>query len=198
MAYASGGAERDGACNSCLFYRSWSCGFRWGIDLRPDVACLNITMMIDRAHCRREDTRVTVNRPSTIRTSDTRPRDVTVEDLSQAGFSFSSSSPVPAGTIIHVGLAGAGRTCAEVTWRQGDRYGCRFRSPLSAAQRQEAFRQPLEASIAWLEPLSSAANPGAATPNLKLSPYLRLASISGAGLLGWGAIATWLRTLPPF
>jgi hypothetical protein len=147
--------------------------------------------------CRREEARATVDRPSTIRTFDAFPHDVIVEDLSQTGFSFTSSSTVPTGAIVHVGLAGAGRAAAEVTWRSGDRHGCRFRPPLGAAQLSAAFSQPIEASITSLAPMAFRVSPSSLESRRGLPLYLRFVVISGTGMLGWGIIASALRAVPP-
>jgi hypothetical protein len=154
--------------------------------------------MTNSLRCRREDARATVARASTVRASNEQPYDVTVGDLSRTGFSFTSSDPVPIGAIIHIGLAGAGRAAAQVTWRAGDRYGCRFQSKLSTMQLNAAFSQPIEASIAQLPPTASRDNPSVERPDAGFPPYLRLAAMAGSSMLGWALIAAWMRGLPPF
>ncbi|WP_446741237.1 PilZ domain-containing protein [Sphingomonas sp. H160509] len=76
--------------------------------------------------------------PSTLRISDA-PHDVRVEDLSPNGFAFSSTVPIPIDTIVHVGLAGAGRATARIVRRADTVYGCIFEPGLTSAQIEDAF-----------------------------------------------------------
>ena len=154
--------------------------------------------MINNLRCRREDARATIARASTLRIFNAEPYDVMVGDLSRTGFSFTSTNPVPIGRTIYVGLAGAGRAAAEVTWRKGDKYGCRFQPRLSAMQLNAAFSQPIEAAIAQLVPTVSRSDPPAKGPDSGLSPYMCLAVMAGSSMLGWGLLAAWMRGLPPF
>lgn len=83
--------------------------------------------------------RVAVQRPSTVRAEDFRPRDVVVEDLSSTGFRFVSATPVTIGTLLHVGLGGSGMSQARVVRADADHYGCEFVRPLSEDQLARAF-----------------------------------------------------------
>lgn len=151
---------------------------------------------IDPSRCRREQARAEVARPSTVRAGNALPRDVTVEDLSQAGFSFTSCAPIPVGTSIRIGLAGAGRACAQVTWHKGKRHGCRFYPPLTAAQVDAAFTHSLEASITRFG--SALISDVVQETPTSLSPAARFAVIMGSGLLGWAIFALGMRSLSFF
>jgi hypothetical protein len=98
---------------------------------------------MNAASCRRTRPRAAIARPSTLRTIDAEPVDVTVEDLSASGFCFSNVISIPAGTHVRIGLAGGGRADAEITWQKGTRHGCVFTPPLTPAQSETAFTHEL-------------------------------------------------------
>lgn len=157
--------------------------------------------------CRRAGTRAAVARPSTLRAGEV-PLDVTVEDLSRTGFCFSSAVAIPEGTAVRVGLAGAGRAAAEVTWRRGERHGCVFRPALARAQVDAAFGDATVTSLVLtpVVPAGRADQPtdqqagrdsgGAATGEIALP--IRLALMALAGGCGWAALAMAGRHLFPF
>lgn len=150
----------------------------------------------DPASCRRGDARAVIARPSTVRAPDETPRDVTVEDLSSAGFSFSSAAAIPAGTILHVGLAGAGRASARVAWSRGDRHGCVFQPALTSAQVDAAFSHAIGNPAASFAPAGTAIPADVARPATPgLPPVVRFALTSLAGGLCWAALAAGLNGL---
>lgn len=156
------------------------------------------------APCRRKGARAVVAQPSTVRTPDATPRDVTVEDLSHAGFAFTSTSAIPTGTILHVGLAGAGRASARVAWSDGDRHGCVFQPSLAPAQIQAAFSHATCPPVATLstggvaiDPSSSLqARPFGTWSRLRAIPLAaRFALIALSGGLCWAGLAAGLHIL---
>ena len=89
--------------------------------------------------CRRTRRRSTIARASTVRTDYSGPIDVSVEDLSQDGFRFSTNMSIASGTLIRVGLAGAGQASAQIAWQNGESHGCIFLPALTDAQIEAAF-----------------------------------------------------------
>lgn len=147
--------------------------------------------MPPEAACRRARPRAGVARPSTIRTDDAAPLDVTVEDLSIAGFRFSSATPIAVGTPITVGLAGAGRADAEVAWRKGPRHGCLFTPFLTAEAIEAAFTNV--GATATIAPRAATipARRTEMTWRVAGSTRFVLAGMAGASI--WALIAIGLR-----
>jgi hypothetical protein len=83
--------------------------------------------------------RFDVQRASTVRGLDGRPVDVLVEDFSRTGFRFLADSEFPIGTLLAVGLSGAGQHEAKLVWREGHRHGCEFLVPLPRSRMARAF-----------------------------------------------------------
>ena len=83
--------------------------------------------------------RFDVHRASTVRGLDGRPVDVLVEDFSRTGFRFLADSEFPIGTLLAVGLSGAGQHEAKLVWREGNRHGCEFLVPLPRSRMARAF-----------------------------------------------------------
>lgn len=158
-----------------------------------------VAMTADAA-CRRTATRVRVARPSTLRADERGPLDVTVEDLSPAGFSFSFSgdTPIAIGSLVHVGLAGAGRASARVAWHDGDRHGCLFAPSLTADQVDAAFTHSVDVPAVTSFVMADEAAPAAPAAPARLAPAARVALLLAGGGLGWVAIAATLRALPSF
>lgn len=75
-----------------------------------------------------------------LRGGDGGPVDVQIENLSRTGFLFLSSLEYAVGTLVTIGLSGAGLREARVVWRDGDRHGCEFLVPLPEAQMELAYR----------------------------------------------------------
>ena len=132
--------------------------------------------------CRRTEPRVPINRPSTVRSDDATPRDVLVENLSCDGFSFSHNMPLEPGAIVSIGLSGAGRTLARVTWRDGNLHGCAFVQPLSDAQLEAAFGTDDGRVAALALPKMDDA------PSAVLSSRSRGLLIAGLGAASWVVI----------
>ncbi|NML07482.1 PilZ domain-containing protein [Sphingomonas sp. G-3-2-10] len=84
--------------------------------------------------------RFEVDVDSTLRGMDGEPVNVTVEDFSRTGFRFSGDLELPAGTLISIGLSGAGAREAKVVWRDGQAHGCEFLMPLPREKMRNAFR----------------------------------------------------------
>ena len=76
---------------------------------------------------------------STLRGADGRPIEVLVDNFSRTGFLFVSEEEFPPGTLIAIGLSGAGSREAQVVWREGDRHGCEFLVPLPQSKMARAF-----------------------------------------------------------
>lgn len=98
---------------------------------------------------RRGAIRFDVDSPSTLRAPDGKPIDVIVEDFSRTGFRISTEVDLPVGTLISLGLAGAGARVAQILRVRGNRYGCAFMKPLTDAEVAQAF-QGQEAILADL------------------------------------------------
>lgn len=88
---------------------------------------------------RRTDTRTGVGKPSTARGPDDTAVDVTVQDLSASGLSFTSTAKWGLKSRISVGLAGPGRVSGTIVRNQGNLYGCAFDRPLAPEQLAHAF-----------------------------------------------------------
>lgn len=100
------------------------------------VTKLEILGDIDRRGAIRFD----ADSPSTLRMSDSRPIDVRVEDFSRTGFRFVSDVDFPIGTLVSLGLSGAGSRAARIMRRRGDRYGCAFMVALTTEEIDRAFK----------------------------------------------------------
>jgi len=100
------------------------------------VAKLEILGDIDRRGAIRFD----ADSPSTLRVPDGAPLDVRVEDFSRTGFRFSSEIDLPVGTLVSLGLSGAGSRAAKVVRRSGSTYGCAFMKALTEEEIAHAFR----------------------------------------------------------
>jgi len=77
---------------------------------------------------------------STLRGADGRPIEVLVDNFSRTGFLFVSDDEFPPGTLIAIGLSGAGSREAQVVWREGRRHGCEFLVPLPQSKMARAFQ----------------------------------------------------------
>lgn len=100
------------------------------------VAKLEILGDIDRRGAIRFD----ADSPSTLRVPDGAPIDVQVEDFSRTGFRFSSDLDLPVGTLVSLGLSGAGSRAAKVVRHSGRTYGCAFMKALTEEEIAHAFR----------------------------------------------------------
>ena len=84
--------------------------------------------------------RVHVASESTLRGADGRPFEVLVDNFSRTGFLFVSDEEFPSGTLVAIGLSGAGSREAQVVWREGRRHGCEFLVPLPQSKMARAFQ----------------------------------------------------------
>lgn len=100
------------------------------------VAKLQILGDIDR----RGSIRLDVDSPSTLRAPDGQPLDVVVDDFSRTGFHFTANVDLPIGTLVSLGLAGAGSRAAKIMRRRDNGYGCAFMKSLSHDDIDRAFR----------------------------------------------------------
>ncbi|NYT42750.1 PilZ domain-containing protein [Sphingomonas sp. R-74633] len=100
------------------------------------VAKLEILGDIDRRGAIRFD----ADSPSTVRAPDGAPIDVQVEDFSRTGFRFASDLDLPVGTLVSLGLSGAGSRAAKVVRRNGSTYGCAFMKALTEEEIAHAFK----------------------------------------------------------
>ncbi|RYD54527.1 MAG: PilZ domain-containing protein [Sphingomonadales bacterium] len=100
------------------------------------VTKLEILGDIDRRGAIRFD----ADSPSTLRVPDGKPIDVRVEDFSRTGFLFVSDTDLPIGTLVSLGLSGAGSRAARIVRRRGQTYGCAFMAPLSDEDIARAFK----------------------------------------------------------
>jgi len=100
------------------------------------VAKLEILGDIDR----RGAIRFAADSPSTLRVSDGAPIDVVVDDFSRTGFHFTSDADLPIGTLVSLGLSGAGSRAARIARRRGNGYGCTFMKALSDEEIGRAFK----------------------------------------------------------
>lgn len=100
------------------------------------VAKLEILGDIDRRGAIRFD----VDSPSTLRVPDGAPVDVQVEDFSRTGFRFLSDLDLPVGTLVSLGLSGAGSRVAKIVRRKDNTYGCAFMKALTEEEIARAFK----------------------------------------------------------
>jgi len=100
------------------------------------VTKLEILGDIDRRGAIRFD----AESPSTLRVPDGKPIDVTVEDFSRTGFRFTTNLDLPLGTLVSLGLSGAGSRAARIVRRRGNGYGCAFMVALSEEDIARAFK----------------------------------------------------------
>jgi hypothetical protein len=77
---------------------------------------------------------------STLRSADGKPIEVLVDNFSRTGFLFVSDEEFAPGTLIAIGLSGAGSREAQVVWREGRRHGCEFLVPLPQSKMARAFQ----------------------------------------------------------
>ena len=100
------------------------------------IAKLEILGDIDRRGAIRFD----ADSPSTLRAPDGAPLDVVVEDFSRTGFRFTADVDLPIGTLVSLGLSGAGARAARVMRRSDNSYGCAFMKALTDEEIGRAFK----------------------------------------------------------
>jgi hypothetical protein len=121
------------------------------------VAKLEILGDIDR----RGTIRFDADSPSTLRVADGEPINVVVDDFSRTGFHFTGNVDLPIGTLVSLGLSGAGSRAARIMRRRDNGYGCAFMKALTDEEIGRAFRgqeevlaeisSALEARFAFVE-----------------------------------------------
>ncbi len=124
------------------------------------VARLEVLGEVDR----RGAIRFVVDGETTARGMDGTPVDVIVEDFSRTGFRFVGDVDFPVGTLVSIGLAGAGAREAKVIRRDGPRHGCEFLVPLPQSVMKKAFRGQEEVVAALEAALARATAPAAVDP----------------------------------
>lgn len=82
----------------------------------------------------RRSIRVKLAEPASLRGNDEQAMDVTVCDLSTAGFMAECLRPVLIGSYISLDLPGIGPVQAQVRWQLGGRLGARFLDSISLYQ----------------------------------------------------------------
>ncbi|MCW3836522.1 PilZ domain-containing protein [Sphingomonas canadensis] len=81
-----------------------------------------------------------VDSDSVVRGMNGVPVSVRVENFSRTGILFHGDVDLPEGTLISIGLSGAGAREAKVVWRDGDAHGCEFLMPIARRDMARAFR----------------------------------------------------------
>jgi PilZ domain len=107
--------------------------------------------------------RFLVDRGTTMRGLDGKPFEAVVENFSRTGFLFKADVELPPGTLLWIGLSGAGAREAKIVWREGTRHGCEFLMPLSQRDLRHAFRSQDEI-VADLEAMLQRARAGRRLP----------------------------------
>ena len=137
------------------------------------VQCLQLSIAL------RADRRPTLGRPDGV---DHDVDDAAIIDLTRDGCRIATASPLLPHDRVAIGIARVGRVEARVVWREPAAYGCAFDQPLPPGAVTAALNAPQVAPLG------------------KLSPRLRLATLTGATLASWALVATtgWMasRLLP--
>jgi len=136
---------------------------------------------------------------ATIRDQNARPVDVTVTNLSRAGFAVEAAIDLPVDHELAIGIAGVGIRSAAVVWRAGQLYGCRFTRPLTPAE----FERALVADsvvTADFAPRPTGGQPelepaAMFQPEYKLPLPARFAVIVGSSALLWSGIILAARAV---
>jgi hypothetical protein len=100
------------------------------------VAKLEILGDIDRRGAIRFDT----DSPSVLRMPGGEPIDVIVDDFSRTGFHITANVDLPIGTLVSLGLSGAGSRAAKIVRRRDNGYGCVFMKALTDDEIGRAFK----------------------------------------------------------
>lgn len=142
-----------------------------------------------RSHARRAAERTPLSVGATIRGSGEGVCDAAVHDLSTTGCQLATEARLTAGAAISIGVAGLGVVPATVVRRVGDRYGCRFLSPVDQAAVDAAQTArtvvPFDGTLAAMD--------AAPPPDIARWPLVaRAALIVGGASLCWAAIGMLL------
>ncbi|MBC9033461.1 PilZ domain-containing protein [Sphingomonas sp. JC676] len=130
--------------------------------------------------------RHTVERDATLRDSDWSPIDVTVEDLSESGFSVTAPTELAIGTEIGLGLSGIGMREARVVRRTEYLYGCEFLAALTVQELRAALATPPMTPIAL--PLETGAIGEAEEHPERLPLGMRSVAIVAGAILAWAVV----------
>ena len=131
--------------------------------------------------------RFTVDSDSTARGMNGEPFDVRVENFSRTGFLFTGVADLPVGTLVSIGLSGAGVREAKVIWREGEAHGCEFLVPIARRDMEKAFRSQEEV-LAYLEAALDRRLPDLSPPPPETPPPPRHRPRSG-----WRLGGLWRR-----
>lgn len=134
---------------------------------------------------------------ATIRDERARPVDVTVTNLSRAGFAVEATIELTIDNELGIGIAGVGIRPATVVWRAGQLYGCRFKRPLTPSDFERALISESVVTASFGVAAGEAENEAAAVfvPEYKLPMRARLAVIVGSSALLWAPIIMGVRAL---
>lgn len=79
----------------------------------------------------RREERLPLDEPARLHPNEWSSLEVRVLDLSKNGFRAQCEARVTVGSCVTLELPGIGSELAYVTWRRGDRFGAKFRTPVS-------------------------------------------------------------------
>ena len=79
----------------------------------------------------RREERLPLDEPARLHPNEWSSLEVRVLDLSNNGFRAECEARVTVGSCVTLELPGIGSELAYVTWRRGDRFGAKFRQPVS-------------------------------------------------------------------
>ena len=106
-------------------------------------------MRIDPTTAVQRAARVTLDRPATMRDPSRAPIDVRVRDLSATGALLEAEAGLPIGTLVSLGLAGAGLQLARVVRETPGAMAIEFMLPLDAAAVSRAGHAETLVSVAF-------------------------------------------------
>lgn len=122
--------------------------------------------------------------------------EVRVHNASSTGLLIESPEPLAEGERIAIDLPHGGPAVAEVVWRSGPLYGCRFDEPistaaLSAAELRSVVDAPIDAPAPRPERGHSAAGFGLRLQNLRKARGLTLADVAEALSVSKPTVWAW-------
>lgn len=137
--------------------------------------------------------RYAVRLDGTLRNTNAVPQDVVIDDLSATGFRTTSATGLSINDVITLGIFGVGLRSAQVSRESDDSYGCQFLEPLTAQELSFALQ-----GITPPDPIPIPGQPQTGAPvkafalldnEGRLSPRLRLLSITAVAVIPWIVIA---------
>ncbi|WP_345862723.1 PilZ domain-containing protein [Sphingomonas qilianensis] len=153
---------------------------------------LTATVYVDKGGAldgdNRQAERRAVQAGATLRDDNEAPIDAELIDLSTSGCQVALQGELVVPSMVTIGVAGIGRIDACVVRRDGDRYGCAFIEPLTAAAVAAAR------AVETVVPLSASALPTPAPAEQALPEQVRLSIrsrvllIVGSAVTAWGAV----------